>query len=61
MGLDTVSMIDTACNTVLATVPVGISPKRVAISPDGKHAYVTNYVGSGADGSPTQNSSRERL
>jgi YVTN family beta-propeller protein len=35
-------VIDTATNTVVATVPVGNEPSGVAITPDGKHAYVTN-------------------
>jgi YVTN family beta-propeller protein len=38
----TVSVIDTATNAVVATVPVGSIPEGVAITPDGKHAYVTN-------------------
>jgi YVTN family beta-propeller protein len=37
-----VSVIDTATNTVVATVPVGSFPFGVAITPDGTHAYVTN-------------------
>ena len=36
-------MIDTATGGVSATIPVGI-PLGLAITPDGKHAYVTNYV-----------------
>ena len=35
-------MIDTATNTVVATVPVGGTPYAVAVSPDGSLAYVTN-------------------
>ncbi len=35
-------MIDTASNTVVAMVPVGRFPSWVAITPDGKHAYVAN-------------------
>src|SRR5262249_9937833 len=38
-----VSVIDTATNTVVATVGVGNSPLGVAITPDGARAYVTNY------------------
>ena len=38
----TVSVIDTATNTVVATIPVGIDPFGVAVTPDGKHAYVAN-------------------
>src|SRR5262249_43923096 len=40
----TVSVIDTATNTVVATVPVGSFPRGVAITPDGTHAYVANSV-----------------
>jgi YVTN family beta-propeller protein len=44
----TVSVIDTTSNTVAATVTVGIQPLGVAVSPDGKHAYVANTnIGSG--------------
>ncbi len=39
-------MIDTATNTVIATVPVGIAPNGVAITPDGKFAYVGNEYSS---------------
>jgi YVTN family beta-propeller protein len=39
---DTVSVIDTATNTVVATVAVGNAPGAVAISPDGTRAYVAN-------------------
>ncbi|MGH6848500.1 MAG: YncE family protein, partial [Methylocella sp.] len=38
--LGTVSVIDTASNTVVATVPMVVS--IIAITPDGKHAYVGN-------------------
>jgi YVTN family beta-propeller protein len=41
-GSDTVSVIDTANNTVAVTVPVGSGPYGVAVSPDGTKAYVTN-------------------
>ncbi|MGW2557510.1 YncE family protein, partial [Streptomyces sp. NPDC001635] len=34
--------IDTATNTVTATIPVGSQPFAVAITPDGAHVYVTN-------------------
>jgi YVTN family beta-propeller protein len=37
-----VSVIDTATNTVVATVPVGTRPAGIAITPDGKHVYVAN-------------------
>ncbi len=39
-------MIDTASNTVAATVAVGGGSFGVAVTPDGKHAYVAN-LGSG--------------
>ena len=39
------TVIDTATNTVEATViTVGTVPGGVAITPDGKHAYVMNFV-----------------
>ena len=41
---NTISVIDTQTNTVTATIPVGISPGGVAISPDGTRIYVTHYV-----------------
>ena len=36
-------MIDTANNTVIATITVGNTPVMVAFSPDSAIAYVTNY------------------
>jgi YVTN family beta-propeller protein len=39
-----VSVIDTATNTVVATIPVGMGPIGIAITPDGTRAYVTNDV-----------------
>lgn len=44
-GDNTVSVIDTATNTVTATIPVGVDPyglNAVAVSPDGRRVYVTN-------------------
>jgi YVTN family beta-propeller protein len=42
-GDGTVSVIDTATNTVVGTpIPVGSAPTGVAVTPDGKHVYVTN-------------------
>src|SRR5262249_44039721 len=38
----TVSVIDTASNTVTATIPVGIIPYGVAVTPDGSTVYVAN-------------------
>ncbi|MDQ1274796.1 MAG: hypothetical protein QG610_368, partial [Euryarchaeota archaeon] len=39
---NTVSVINTENNNLTATVPVGINPIGVAVSPDGKNVYVTN-------------------
>lgn len=41
-GSSNVSVIDTATNTVSATVDVGVDPFGVAITADGKFVYVTN-------------------
>jgi len=38
-----VSVINTATNTVVATVPVGLGPGGVAITPNGAFAYVANF------------------
>jgi len=43
-GSNTVSVIDTATNSVAATVNVGNYPYGVAISPDGNMVYVTDYA-----------------
>jgi YVTN family beta-propeller protein len=42
---DSVSVIDAASHTVIATVPVGTGPSSVAASPDGRFVYVTNNRG----------------
>ena len=42
---NTVSVIDTSSNSVISTVPVGIDPAGVAVSPDGTLVYVTNLAG----------------
>ena len=39
---NTTSVIDIANDTVTATVPVGIMPWGVGVSPDGSKVYVTN-------------------
>ncbi|MDR3661731.1 MAG: Ig-like domain-containing protein [Mycobacterium sp.] len=39
---NTVSVIDTATDTVTATIAVGTSPLGVAITPDGTRAYIAN-------------------
>jgi len=41
-GSNTVSVIDTGTNAVVATISVGSGPEGVAITPDGNYAYVTN-------------------
>ena len=40
--LAALSVIDTAANTVIATVGIGGDPGAVVVTPDGRHAYVTN-------------------
>lgn len=43
---NTVTVFDTATNTVVKVIPVGpagSSPSGIAITPNGKYAYVTNY------------------
>jgi YVTN family beta-propeller protein len=39
---NTVSVIDAATHTVIATIPVGAGPTGVAATPDGRLVYVTN-------------------
>ena len=43
-GSNNVSVIDTATNTVVATVAVGTGPYGVAVNPAGTRAYVTNRL-----------------
>ena len=38
----TVSVIDTATNTVIETIPVGAAPRNLAVSPNGNRVYVAN-------------------
>lgn len=42
LGTDTVAVIDTVSDTVVATIAVGGGPFGVAVSPDGSRAYVAN-------------------
>jgi YVTN family beta-propeller protein len=42
MNRNTVSVIDTATNTVTSTVNVGNQPEGVAVTPDGTKVYVAN-------------------
>src|SRR5689334_12224813 len=44
-GDHTVSVIDTASNTVVATVPVGLFPSGIAVTPNGAFVYATNFGG----------------
>ena len=39
-----VSVLDTATNTISATVAVGTSPAGIAITPDGANVYVANEI-----------------
>ena len=41
---NTVSVIDTTKNKVIATVPVGNLPLGIAVTPNGKMIYVANEV-----------------
>jgi YVTN family beta-propeller protein len=43
---DNVSVIDPVTNTVVATIPVGILPRSVAVTPNGAFAYVPNAASS---------------
>ncbi|WP_368681567.1 YncE family protein, partial [Pseudomonas sp. SID14000] len=43
-GSDDVKVINTATNTVTATVPVGDSPARVEVNPSGTAAYATSQA-----------------
>jgi YVTN family beta-propeller protein len=40
-GDDNLSVIDTATNTLIATIPFEDSPRSLAFSPDGKKVYIT--------------------
>ena len=42
LGPNTVSVINTACNTVVDTIPVGTDPHGIAVSHDGSRVYVAN-------------------
>ena len=43
-GSETISVIDTATNKVIATIDAGEKPAGIAITPDGKKAYVSQYL-----------------
>ena len=42
---DIVSVIDSANNTVIATVDVESNPMGIAVTPDGKKVYVSKWSG----------------
>jgi YVTN family beta-propeller protein len=42
-SFNSVTVIDTATNTPVTTIPVGSGPFGVAVTPDGKHVYVTDH------------------
>ncbi len=42
-GSGTVSVIDPATNTVEATIPVGVFPRGITLTPNGDFAYVANF------------------
>lgn len=42
-GSGTIKVINTALNTIVASIPVGITPTAVVLSPDGKYVYAVNY------------------
>jgi YVTN family beta-propeller protein len=41
-----VSVIDTASNRAVATIPVGAEPIGLAVAPNGRHVYVANSASS---------------
>lgn len=44
-GSNTVSVINTATNSVTTNVPVGDHPSDIAVTPDGTKVYVANWQG----------------
>jgi len=56
------ALVDLRSGKVTATIPVGIAPYDVALAPDGRLAYVSNFGGRrAAAGDETANSSGTRL
>src|ERR1035438_5570728 len=47
---NTLVIVDPASLTIVARVPVGNNPHEVAVSDDGKTAYISNYGGEGGGG-----------
>jgi YVTN family beta-propeller protein len=52
--LNSVAVIDVATDKLIATVPVGLAPYRLAASPDGKTLYVANRGGRSPEGNEPQ-------
>ena len=48
-GSNSVSVIDTATNTIVATIPTGPQPNEVAVSLDGTRGFITNQNGTTND------------
>ena len=44
-GGNIIDVMDTSNNTIIKTININGSPRDIAISPDGKYAYVTNNTG----------------
>ena len=44
-GSDSISVIDTAADAVIATIPVGDGPSALAVTPDGERLYVMTAAG----------------
>ena len=53
-GSNTVSVIDTATNRVIAATHLSAPPQYVAIAPDGQRAYITTYNDADGTGSAVQ-------
>lgn len=48
-GSNSVSVISTATNTIVATIPTGPQPNEVAVTPDGTTGFITNQNGTTND------------
>jgi DNA-binding beta-propeller fold protein YncE len=44
-GGTSITLVDPAAMNVIATVGVGTDPHEIAVGPDGRHVYVSNYGG----------------
>jgi YVTN family beta-propeller protein len=44
LGSDTLSVVDTATQSVVTSIPVGDDPDGVAVTPDGTQVYVANFL-----------------